>query len=201
MTTVPMMKLPSYLQPFSGKLARPLRSHGPQTNANKLQRLCVTTSASSTKTQTSTEAGQAEHAKAGQQRNINWEIKMLYDGGCPLCMREVNMLKRRDAGVNKIAFVDIDTPEYTPAQNAGISYEQGMANIHGILPDGRVVTNVEVFRRLYEAVGLGWVYAITKNPVIGRVAEWVYGIWAKFRLPITGRPDLDVIMREKKTCR
>ena len=39
-------------------------------------------------------------------------------------MREVNMLKKRDAGVNKIAFVDIDTPEYTPAQNAGISYEQ-----------------------------------------------------------------------------
>ena len=34
------------------------------------------------------------------------------------------MLKRRDAGVNKIAFVDIDTPEYNPAQNAGISYEQ-----------------------------------------------------------------------------
>ncbi len=49
---------------------------------------------------------------------------VLFAGGCPLCMREVNMLKRRDAGVNKIAFVDIDTPEYTPAQNAGISYEQ-----------------------------------------------------------------------------
>lgn len=25
-----------------------------------------------------------------------------------------------------------------------------------------MVTNIEVFRRLYEAVGLGWVYAITK---------------------------------------
>ncbi len=29
----------------------------------------------------------------------------------------------------------------------------------------------------------------------------VYGVWAKFRLPITGRPDMDVIMQEKKTCR
>jgi len=34
------------------------------------------------------------------------------------------MLRRRDAGVDKIAFVDIDAPEYDPAQNAGISYEQ-----------------------------------------------------------------------------
>ena len=44
--------------------------------------------------------------------------------GCPLCMREVNMLRRRDEGVNKIEFVDIDAPEYDPAKNAGISYEQ-----------------------------------------------------------------------------
>ena len=29
-------------------------------------------------------SGQAEHAKAGQQESINWEIKMLYDGGCIL---------------------------------------------------------------------------------------------------------------------
>ena len=34
------------------------------------------------------------------------------------------MLRRRDAGVDKIAFVDIDAPDYDPAQNAGISYEQ-----------------------------------------------------------------------------
>ena len=34
------------------------------------------------------------------------------------------MLSRRDAGVNKIEFVDIDGPDYDPTQNAGISYEQ-----------------------------------------------------------------------------
>ena len=32
-----------------------------------------------------------------------------------------------------------------------------MGKIHAILPNGEVVTNIEVFRRLYEAVGLGWV--------------------------------------------
>ncbi len=30
---------------------------------------------------------------------------------------------------------------------------------------------MQVFRRLYEAVGLGWVYAITRLPLIGRVAD------------------------------
>ena len=49
---------------------------------------------------------------------------------------------------------------------------QAMGEIHAILPDGRVVTNVEVFRRLYDAVGLGWVYAVTKIKPVGAVADW-----------------------------
>ena len=78
---------------------------------------------------------------------------------------------------------------------------QAMGNIHGILPDGKVITNVEVFRKLYETVGLGWIYAITKFGPIGTAAEAVYGIWAKYRLPVTGRPDLATVLEQKKSCR
>ena len=46
-----------------------------------------------------------------------------------------------------------------------------MGSIHAILADGRVVRDVEVFRRLYEAVGLGWVYAATKNSTVERLAN------------------------------
>ncbi len=34
------------------------------------------------------------------------------------------MLRRRDAGVGKIRFVDINDPSYSPEANAGLSYEQ-----------------------------------------------------------------------------
>ncbi|MFN9173467.1 MAG: DCC1-like thiol-disulfide oxidoreductase family protein [Synechocystis sp.] len=27
-----------------------------------------------------------------------WQIKLLYDGDCPLCLREVNFLQRKDRG-------------------------------------------------------------------------------------------------------
>jgi len=37
-----------------------------------------------------------------------------------------------------------------------------MGRIHAILSDGTIVTDVEAFRRLYEEVRLGWVYAVTK---------------------------------------
>ncbi|XP_038679333.1 uncharacterized protein At5g50100, chloroplastic isoform X2 [Tripterygium wilfordii] len=92
----------------------------------------------------------------------NWKIKMLYDGDCPLCMREVNMLRERNKDFGSIKFVDISSEEYSPEENQGLGYETVMGRIHAILSDGTVVTDVEAFRRLYEQVGLGWVYAITK---------------------------------------
>ncbi|TYJ41558.1 hypothetical protein E1A91_A03G030600v1 [Gossypium mustelinum] len=92
----------------------------------------------------------------------NWKIKMLYDGDCPLCMREV------------------------------------MGRIHAILSDGTVVTDVEAFRKLYEQVGLGWVYAITKYEPIATIADSIYGVWAKYRLQITGRPPLEEVLETRR---
>lgn len=123
---------------------------------------------------------------------------MLYDGDCPLCMREVNMLKKRDKTQNKICFVDIASTDYDPARNENISYEAAMGSIHGILPGGKVITNVDVFRKLYEVVGLGWVYAITKFGPINQLANRAYAVWAKYRLPLTGRPDIEVVLRDKQ---
>ena len=35
----------------------------------------------------------------------------------------------------------------------------------------------------------------------GLVGRRVYGLWAKYRMQVTGRPDLDVILQQRKTCR
>ncbi|KEH35065.1 thiol-disulfide oxidoreductase DCC [Medicago truncatula] len=98
----------------------------------------------------------------GEQSPKDWKIKMLYDGDCPLCMREVNMLRERNTSYGTIKFVDIGSDDYSPDENQGLDYQTAMGRIHAILSDGTVVTDVEAFRRLYEQVGLGWVYAITK---------------------------------------
>ncbi|MGF1675844.1 MAG: thiol-disulfide oxidoreductase DCC family protein [Rivularia sp. (in: cyanobacteria)] len=128
----------------------------------------------------------------------NWEIKLLYDGECPLCLREVNFLQKRDGGRGKVAFVDIAADDYNPEENGGIDFETAMGRIHGILPDGTVIKNVEVFRRVYEALGMGWVYAITKLPILGSLANFIYGIWADLRLKLTGRPSLETVIKERQ---
>ncbi len=127
-----------------------------------------------------------------------WRIKLLYDGECPLCLREVNFLQKRDAGRGLVAFVDIADDFYNPEDNGGVDFETAMGRIHAVLPDGTVVKNVEVFRRVYEALGMGWIYAITKLPIIGFVADSLYGIWADWRLKLTGRSDLATIIANRQ---
>jgi len=96
----------------------------------------------------------------------SWQIKLLYDGQCPLCLREVNFLKKRDAGRGPVAFVDIADDNYTPVEHGGIDFEAAMGRIHAVFPDGTVIKNVKVLRRVYETLGMGWVYAVTKLPII-----------------------------------
>ena len=133
-----------------------------------------------------------------QSPSPSWKIKLLYDGACPLCLREVNFLQKRDAGRGLINFVDITCDRYNPEENGGIDFETAMGRIHAVLADGRVIKNVEVFRQVYETLGMGWVYAATKWPLVGSVVDFLYGIWADWRLALTGRADLQTLVREQQ---
>jgi predicted DCC family thiol-disulfide oxidoreductase YuxK len=127
-----------------------------------------------------------------------WKIKLLYDGQCPLCVREVNFLQKHDAGRGLVAFVDIADDAYRPEDHGGVDFETAMGRIHAVLADGTVIKNVEVFRQVYTVLGMGWVYAATGWPVIGPLVDWLYGLWANWRLALTGRPDLKTLVAERE---
>ena len=59
------------------------------------------------------------------------DLTLLFDGGCPLCVREVRFLQQRDRQA-RLAFVDIDASDYDAAAHAGISYRVAMGRIHAI---------------------------------------------------------------------
>jgi predicted DCC family thiol-disulfide oxidoreductase YuxK len=128
----------------------------------------------------------------------NWQIKLLYDGDCPLCLREVNFLQKKDAGRGLVQFVDIADDAYDPAQHGGVDFETAMGRIHAVLADGTVIKNVEVFRRIYSILGIGWIYAPTRWPVIGPLVDKLYDIWADLRLKVTGRPSLPTLVAERQ---
>jgi len=131
------------------------------------------------------------------------QLTLLYDGGCPLCLREVTFLRRRDQRLHpdaaRLAFVDIDAVDYTPDQHNGISYREAMGRIHAIQADGTVLRDVEVFRAAYRLIGLGWLYAPSAWPGLRQLADVAYRLWARWRLQLTGRPSLEQLCTDR--CR
>ena len=137
-------------------------------------------------------------APSTTSRHPDWKINLLYDGECPLCLREVNFLQKKDAGRGIVKFTDITDIDYRPKENGGIDFETAMGRIHAIRADGSVIKNVTVFQEVYEALGIGWIYAPTKWPVIGPIVNWIYDWWADKRLAMTGRASLEEIVAERE---
>lgn len=115
----------------------------------------------------------------------DWLVEVFYDGECPLCVREIKMLRwldRRD----RILFTDIASTGFDPAEY-GKTMQEFMDEIQGRVPPGDWIIGVEVFRQLYAAVGFGWLVWPTRWPGISHGMDFGYRVFAKNRLRLTGR--------------
>ena len=126
---------------------------------------------------------------------MDFKLTFLYDGACPLCLRETKFLKKKDSS-KFIKFVDISN-NYIPENFKNISYSEAMSNLHGILSSGEIIYGVDVLAYSYELVGLGWIYYPTKLPILSTLIRFLYKYWAKYRLKLTGRDNLEKICESK----
>jgi predicted DCC family thiol-disulfide oxidoreductase YuxK len=114
-----------------------------------------------------------------------FDVEVFFDGDCPLCRREIALLRRLDRR-ERIRFTDIAAPGFD-AGGVGVSWQGLMDRIHGRLPDGTLLEGVEVFRRLYAAVGFGRLVALTRLPGLSHLLDLAYRAFARNRLRLTGR--------------
>ena len=80
-------------------------------------------------------------------------FRMLYDGACPMCSREVMHLYRRRP--DAIEPVDISAPGFDAAA-LGFTDQQVQSALYGIKPDGSVTVGMASLREGYRRAGLGW---------------------------------------------
>ena len=118
----------------------------------------------------------------------------LFDGGCPLCLRETRFLKKKNAS-NKIDFIDINNESYNPSLYQNISYKEAMSNLHGILENGDIIKGLDVLAYSYKLIGLGWVYYPLKIEFLAPLLRLLYQYWAKYRLKITGRSNIEKLCK------
>lgn len=111
-----------------------------------------------------------------------WQFKLLYDGDCPLCLKEVNWLRKYNHHerliLENISDKDFNAGKYNKTIN------ELMGSIHGVYPNGKIISGMEVFRQAYRAVGLGWIFAPTAWPVLKIFFDISYKIFARYRIKI-----------------
>lgn len=138
------------------------------------------------------------------------EVNIIYDSKCNVCKLEIDFLRRRDerlaqkradesgsSAQPRLKFTDLESGNYDkldPA-NGGISYEVGMASMHAVTKDGKVMNGVPVFSMAYEQVNLGWLFVVTKVPGVKFIADRAYNIFAKYRTNITRGQSVDSLIQ------
>ncbi|XP_061168770.1 uncharacterized protein LOC133177943 [Saccostrea echinata] len=117
------------------------------------------------------------------------QSKVLYDGDCPICIVEINLLKKYLNKQGKVEFVDITKDSFKPEDHLGITYQEAMGNMHVIGDDNKVYKKMDAIREMYRGVGFGAFAAFTELPVIRPISDKMYEIFAANRFRLTGRKD------------
>ena len=99
--------------------------------------------------------------------------------------------------MKSLRFIDINSSDFSLDLENGITYRQAMERIHALKTDGSVIMDIKVFQEAYNLIDLGWIYAPTKIPIFDKFIEFIYRIWAKYRLKLTFRPSIEKLCSEK----
>ena len=108
---------------------------------------------------------------------------IFYDGLCPLCLKEMQHLRKRNTE-GQLRFEDIYAEDFSN-RYPNLDWQALNDRIHGMYDDGRVIVGLDVTHTAWSLVGVGWLYAPLRWPVIKWFADRVYLVFAKHRYKIS----------------
>lgn len=118
----------------------------------------------------------------GEQLNTmhtSASVTMLYDGGCPLCSKEVAHYKRRDKH-SRVNWVDIDA-DSQPLAQYGISQEAAMKRLH-VIHNEKIVIGAPAFAAIWSQLpGYRLLVPVVKLKPIMWVLTKLYNWFAEKR--------------------
>lgn len=110
-------------------------------------------------------------AEVGSQPVTVW-----YDGACPLCQREIGLMRRLDKRA-RIAFVDISTPDSTCPLDRGDMLAKFHASEHG-----QIYVGAAAFAAMWRAIPLlRPLGLLARNDLVLRALNWLYLRFLKLR--------------------
>jgi predicted DCC family thiol-disulfide oxidoreductase YuxK len=110
---------------------------------------------------------------------IAWPLTLYFDGDCPLCAREIQMLRRR-ASEERLQLVDISTAPFDAAE-LGFTHQTMQNLLHARFADGQWVTGLDATLWSWRAAGLEkWAAPLTWRP-LRPLLELAYRLFCRLR--------------------
>ncbi|WP_426108743.1 thiol-disulfide oxidoreductase DCC family protein [Pseudomonas sp. TWR1-1-4] len=86
-------------------------------------------------------------------KNEKWPLTLYFDGQCPLCAREIKLLRAR-ATPDRLLFVDISAATFN-AEYLEFTLVEMQSSLHARFGDGTWVTGLDATLWSWRAAGLG----------------------------------------------
>jgi len=97
-------------------------------------------------------------------------LQVYYDGGCPVCSREIAFYKARP-GADGFAWVDVSRDEPGP----GLTRDAALARLHVRRADGTLLSGAAAFAEMWQAMpGFTWLGRFVALPPMRGLAEFAY---------------------------
>ncbi len=118
------------------------------------------------------------------------KLIVFYDGACPLCRREIGLIRRLDKR-ERIEFKDISTPD--AAEFCPLPRDVMLARFHAQRVDGKMLDGAEAFTEAYSQIP----WLIWLRP-LGRFAPTRILLDGIYRLFLVVRPGIQRALRKRE---
>ena len=118
-----------------------------------------------------------------------WPLTLYFDGDCPLCAREIKVLRGR-ATEERLRFVDISEQGFDP-RSVGLTFDRMASLLHARFDDGTWVTGLDATLWSWRAAGLGfWAAPLAWRPA-RPVLNLAYRLFCRWRAHLAWLPHPD----------
>jgi len=112
-------------------------------------------------------------------------VKVLYDGQCMVCLSNKALLSFFDRrAVKRLNFINIRDDNYSPSKNGGVTFEDAMRHFH-VIDGTKVAEGSDAVLLAYTKVGLGWLMAVLRFPLIRWFVDALYSVVSRHRYTIS----------------
>jgi predicted DCC family thiol-disulfide oxidoreductase YuxK len=118
--------------------------------------------------------------------HLEADFTAFFDIQCPVCSREMQILKDRPQK-GKITYACPISQKELEIYTDKFSYDDSMKSIHSIDKEGNVIKGIKTLAELYARVGLVMISILLTAPIIQYIFQALYFIFSKFRILLKKR--------------